>query len=531
MAEDDFHKQHTLSGLPEGNGPASPPPEIPKFIGPYKIESLLEKGGMSLIYLGTHPDTKEPTTIKILLEKFLSQPDVMQRFLIEAEIIAMADHPNIVKLYGHGEWEGGHYIAMEFIQGISLRQYILQTPMSLKRALEIIIDVAYALCHLHTHGVIHRDLKPENILVTETGSIKVIDFGIAQLIPDKRSQDSSGMQRMIGTPIYMSPEQRRNPEEVSYPSDIYSLGIIAYELVLGKLSHGQIHLSLMPKGLQKILNKSLQPKPEDRYQDIVDFIADVTAYLNSANLQKEKKVGDQLSEFSESLRQSDTILAPNRAPEWPDIEIGIAMHRGHGISGGYHDFLEISDGSYGIIMGESSAKGAEGVIYTATTRGMLRTLGSLPARPDQLMNHLNTILVKDIMDQIFTIGYLVLSPQNNQLHFISCEYGNLWIIPAGSDTPLKIPSKNLALGVDSDLEFAQISRPWHPGDVLIFHNFQTEATGQKDHEITEAYFSQLILENNYPAQRQADNILRKIKITATKTMQERSITIMSIFRK
>ena len=194
----------------------------PEKIGPYKIETILEKGGMSILYLAIHPETNEPTTIKVLSPKFASHPEIVHRFLQEAEIIALADHPNIVKLYGYGEWEGGLYIAMEFIQGISLRQYILQTPISLRRALEFIIDISYALCHLHTHGIIHRDLKPENILVTDQGVVKVIDFGIAQLL----AETSSGIshQRVIGTPIYMSPEQRENPENVSFPTDIYFIG-------------------------------------------------------------------------------------------------------------------------------------------------------------------------------------------------------------------------------------------------------------------------------------------------------------------
>ena len=134
---------------------------------------------------------------------------------------------------------------MEFIQGLSLRQQILRVPISLKRALEIIKDIAYALCHLHTHGVIHRDLKPENILITNDSQIKVIDFGIAQLLSEQILKKAPLKQRMIGTPVYISPEQRDNPESVSYPSDIYSLGIIAYELILGRLSQGHIHLSLI----------------------------------------------------------------------------------------------------------------------------------------------------------------------------------------------------------------------------------------------------------------------------------------------
>jgi len=248
---DEFYRRTTVGETELDKGTPLAPPPTPSYIGPYKIESLLEKGGMSLLYLGTHPDTGEPTTIKVLSPKFITREDVIQRFLHEAEIIAIANHPNIVKLSGYGEWEKGLYIAMEFIEGPSLRQYLLRHPISLKQAIEIIIDIAYALCHLHTHGVIHRDLKPENILVTEGGSIKVIDFGIAQLLERPKEEHP----KVVGTPIYMSPEQKDNPASVTYSSDIYSLGIIAYELILGKLSHGRIHLSLMPKGIQKILSK------------------------------------------------------------------------------------------------------------------------------------------------------------------------------------------------------------------------------------------------------------------------------------
>lgn len=155
--------------------------EIPAQIGKYKVESLLNRGGMSLLYLGIHPETKEPITIKVLLDEYLSNKEMVERFLHESEIIAMTDHPNIVRLYGQGRWEKGLYIAMEFIQGISLRQLILQQTLSLKRSLEIVLQIAHALLHLHSHGIVHRDLKPENILLTAQGGIKVVDFGIAAL--------------------------------------------------------------------------------------------------------------------------------------------------------------------------------------------------------------------------------------------------------------------------------------------------------------------------------------------------------------
>lgn len=533
MSEDEFHKQHTVPGLLSNKTSLTGQP-IPKMVGPYKIESLLEKGGMSILYLATHPDLKELTTIKVLLPRFLSYPEAVQRFLNESEIIAMTDHPNIVKLYGHGKWEGGLYIAMEYIHGISLRQAILQNPISLKRALEIIIDIAYALCHLHTHGVIHRDLKPENILITNSNQVKVIDFGIAQLLTEKTSSGSPPRQKLIGTPIYMSPEQRANPETVSYPSDIYSLGIIAYEVVLGKLSHGQLHLSLMPKGLQKILNKALQPKPEDRYQDIVDFITDVSAYLNSANIHKEKKVGDQLSELSENLRQADQMLSPTKLPEWDNIEIGVAAHKTTNAYGIFHEFFNREDGSFGIVLGESSAKGAEGIICMAMTRGMLRAFRPLGFKPLELATMLNTIIIQDGMEHILALSYLILSPKDNKLNYISCGYGNLWRIPSDSDTPIKLAANNIALGIDDEAEFKEIVAPWEIGDRLILNSFVAGVSQETlEPVLPDASAIKALLHENadFSSQRIVDAMLRKITLSFIINQQERTLTLIGLLRK
>lgn len=530
MTKEDFYKQNTLpEGFSEAFKASPRPSEIPKMIGPYKIESILEKGGMSILYLGIHPDTKEPTTIKVLLPRFLSHPDVVQRFLTEAEIIAMTDHPNIVKLYGHGGWEGGLYIAMEFIQGISLRQMLLQNPISLKKALEIIIDIAYALCHLHTHGVIHRDLKPENILITESGEVKVIDFGIAQLLTEKASRESPATQRLIGTPIYMSPEQRENPESVSYPSDIYSLGIISYELVLGKLSHGQIHLSLMPKGLQKILTKALQPRAQDRYHDIVDFITDVSAYLNSTNLDKEKKVGDQLSEISENLRNIQEILVPSSPPQWPGIEVGLNSLKGLNIFGIYYDFLSFPDGTFGVLIVESSSKGAEGIIYTAMIKGMIQTLIKSSNKPIDLAKALNYQLIHDKIDEMFALSFLSLRPDANKIDYLSCGYSNLWKIHGQSKKVTQIKNKNIALGIDPDAEFNELTASWEIDDYLILGSF----TSDTEEENSEDFFEKVIQENSngQSPQKIVDAILRKAKLSFSKSTQQRTLSLIGLVRR
>ncbi len=470
MTNPEFYQQTTK--------PAEQPSEkvsqefvIPQNVGPYKIETLLEKGGMSIIYLGSHPETHQPTTIKVLSPKFISNPEIIERFLREAEIIALADHPNIVKLYGQGKWEGGLYIAMEFIQGLPLRQYILQTPISLKHALEIIIDIAYALCHLHTHGVIHRDLKPDNILVTETGTIKVIDFGIAQLLTE--ASEIPSHQKVIGTPIYMSPEQRENPESVSFPSDIYSLGIIAYELILGKLSHGQIHLSLMPRGIQKILVKALQPNVKKRYQDIVDFIVDVSGYLNSKDFEKDKVVKDHLSELSESLRHTQSILNTDIPPNWPNLNIQISTFGSQIIGSIYHDFLELHSGLYAIAFAESSLKGADGMIFCTIFHGMLRGLSKTISNLSELTQTLNQNIIQEGLDTAFNFNYLVIDTEKKLVQHVICGQSFIWYKQQDRSS-FKIASNNPPLGsnVNSNFQIQQIE--WNRGDLFILCNLSNE---------------------------------------------------------
>lgn len=518
----DFAKQKTLPSATTDNKKIE---AIPEKIGPYKVEALLEKGGMSLLYLATHPESKEPVTIKVLFPEFVSNPEMTTRFVKEAEIISLADHPNIVKLYGQGVWEGGLYIAMEFIQGISLRQYLLRNLISLKHALELVMEISMALCHLHAHGVIHRDLKPENILVTETGGIKVIDFGIAQLLEDVNRAPSS-QRRIIGTPIYMSPEQKDNPSSASYPSDIYSLGIITYELVLGKLSHGQIHLSIMPNKLQKILVKALQPIPEDRYQDIVDFMADVSTYLNSPSLQKENKEHDPLSDISEGLRHAQHLLVPTHAPLWPALDSGIASYTTLGASSLYYDFFNLPYSTYGIIISEPSTKDTSGVIYNSIFRGMARALCTLGHTPMTLSHALNALLLEDPMQLHFTFSYLVMDPAQNLLHYISCGSGSLWTLPHGSNKIEKIVSENPFLGVNKNAQYQQVELPWNPGDRILYSSSSSK----------KALLTQEELENTLPeitslnAQKQADALLRKIKFDLNRTHEEQSTVLITLFR-
>jgi len=525
MNNNNPNKQNTLPAVQRD---LRQPEKIPKKIGPYKVEALLEKGGMSYLYLAVHPETQDIITIKVLFPEYLTNAEMVQRFIQEASIIALADHPNIVKLYGQGEWEEGLYIAMEFIQGISLRKYLHHNLISLKHALEIVMEISMALCHLHAHGVIHRDLKPENILITESGGVKVIDFGIAQMLTEE-SKDSKSERRLIGTPIYMSPEQRHNPESTSYPSDIYSLGIITYELALGKLSHGQIHLSLMPKGLQKILTKALQSKVKDRYQDIVDFMMDISSYLYSPTFTKENKELDPLGELSESLRQAQYSLVPHEPPCWKSIDIGLSTYKSLGISSLYYDFFTLPQNSYGIIIGEPSVKGSPGVVYTSVLRGMVRALSQLTYKPGEMATILNSLLLEDPMKQQFAFSYLVLMPQQNCIRYISCGCGHLWHLPKDNNELKQILSKNPSLGIETQTRFAEVEYPWNPGDTLIFYTALNYQTASETILFTKELLQESLNESfQQTPQKQVETLLRKTKVNLSRTSIECSLVLLSM---
>jgi serine phosphatase RsbU (regulator of sigma subunit) len=279
----------------------------------------------------------------------------------------------------------------------------------------------------------------------------------------------------------------------------------------------------MPRGLQKILQKMLQPVPEGRYQDVVDVITDVTTYKNSVALQKDKKTGDLVSEMAENLKKVQMTLVASSPPQWPEVEIGFAGHQGISLSGVYYDFFEIPEGLYGIIMGEAASSGAEGVIYTAVLRGMVRSLCRLTTKPIELVTILNDIVFRDSMNQVFALNYLSLDPKSSQLHSVSCGYGNLWLSKPEEVTLTNVSTNNGPLGSAQDAVFQDISMEWKIGHNLIFNTVSG---------IPEGVFERAVEDNRtLPPQKQVEAILRKLRTASIKLFQDRSISLVSLLRK
>ncbi len=276
--------------------------------GQFQILQKIGSGGMGAVYKALQPAMNRMVAVKILHPKLANRKDLVSRFRREARAMSHLTHPNTVKVYLYGELEDGSlYIVMEFLEGKNLNQTVRsEGPMPMERALPILIQVCHALEEAHRAGIIHRDLKPENIFLSHQGGMKdfpkVLDFGLAkvserELRPGSIILTQEGM--VFGTPEFMSPEQAQG-KTLTAGSDIYSLAVILYEVLTGKLpfdaknpmEYIQLHVTAKPKPLNErvpgkifppllwtVLEKALAKKPEDRYQSAAELAHALGAVL------------------------------------------------------------------------------------------------------------------------------------------------------------------------------------------------------------------------------------------------------------
>jgi serine/threonine-protein kinase len=263
----------------------------------FRIQRLLGRGGMGHVYLAEQLSLKRPVALKIMRADLAANAVAVARFQAEAEAVARVPHANIVQVYAVGIAEGLHFMALEYVEGRNLRDYLAKKgPPELPAALSLIRQAAAGLQRAHEAGIVHRDIKPENMLLTRKGELKVADFGLSRcLAPDQQPLNLTQTGMAMGTPLYMSPEQvRGTPADPR--SDIYSFGVTCYHLLAGEppfrgqtsfevaLQHvqkeprplGDIRPDLPPE-LCEIVHRMMAKAPDDRYQTCRDLIKDLVA--------------------------------------------------------------------------------------------------------------------------------------------------------------------------------------------------------------------------------------------------------------
>jgi tRNA A-37 threonylcarbamoyl transferase component Bud32 len=264
--------------LPSGEaGPASgvfTPPTPEQLAAQFPELEILEfigRGGMGMVYKARQKHLDRLVALKILVPNIAQDPAFADRFAREARAMAMLTHPHVVAVHDFGQKDGLYYFLMEFVDGLTLRQLLGAGKLAPQAALAIVPQICEALQYAHDKGVVHRDIKPENILMDRSGQVKIADFGLAKLM-GREAKDFSltGAGQVMGTPQYMAPEQIEHPLEVDHRADIYSLGVVFYQMLTGELPIGRFappsKKVQIDVRLDEVVLRALEKEPELRYQ-------------------------------------------------------------------------------------------------------------------------------------------------------------------------------------------------------------------------------------------------------------------------
>jgi capsular polysaccharide biosynthesis protein/predicted Ser/Thr protein kinase len=278
--------QTQLSGevaAPFGAATQVPPAleEIARHFPNFELLECLGRGGMGVVYRARQKSLNRLVALKILAPERVKDAAFAQRFALEAETLARLNHPGVVTIYDFGQADGLFYLAMEFVDGVTLRRLLERGRMAPREALAIIPQICDALQYAHDQGVVHRDIKPENILLDRRGRVKVADFGVAKLV-QTNPEEVSGVGansgetsiteagKILGTPSYMAPEQVQHPAEVDHRADIYALGVVLYQMLTGELPGPQLQPPSkkvqIDVRLDEVVLVALEKDRERRYQ-------------------------------------------------------------------------------------------------------------------------------------------------------------------------------------------------------------------------------------------------------------------------
>jgi tRNA A-37 threonylcarbamoyl transferase component Bud32 len=264
------------------------PRELAARFPQLEILELIGQGGMGAVYKARQPGLDRLVAVKILPPQIGRDPAFAERFTREARALAKLSHPHIVAIYDFGPAGELYYFLMEYVDGVNLRQLLREHKLHPQEALKIVPQICEALQFAHDEGIVHRDIKPENILLDKKGRVKIADFGLAKLL-GRTGPDTflTGSQQVMGTLHYMAPEQMGRPLEVDHRADIYSLGVVFYEMLTGELPVGRFEPPSrrvqVDVRLDEIVLRALENKPEQRYQHISDIKTQIESIAGSAH--------------------------------------------------------------------------------------------------------------------------------------------------------------------------------------------------------------------------------------------------------
>jgi serine/threonine protein kinase len=286
------------------------------FFPQLEILELLDHGGMGMIYKARQPQLNRIVALKILAPDLSGDPAFAERFAREAQSLAKLNHSNIVSVFDFGQAGGFYYFLMEFVDGANLHTLIQTKQLSVGDSRRIVLEICQALQYAHEEGVIHRDIKPSNILLDKKGRVKIADFGLAKLV-EKEGRDPvrpALTTTVMGTPHYIAPEQVETPGLVDHRADLYSLGVVFYEMLTGQLPLGRFALPSQRSGaidvrLDDVVLRALEKDPGRRYQHAGEIRADLETVTGPLQTSPGGLVAAQKKPFNWSFVRQFALMA------------------------------------------------------------------------------------------------------------------------------------------------------------------------------------------------------------------------------
>jgi serine/threonine protein kinase len=271
-----------------------------------EIIELLGMGGMGTVYKARQTRLDRFVALKILPLASASHPSFAERFDREAKALAKLNHPGIVAVYDFGQTDQYYYFVMEYVDGMNLRRLLNTQNVTRRQALDLVVQICTALQHAHDEGVVHRDIKPENILLNQKGQVKIADFGLAKLLGSAPDTALTMSQAAMGTLNYMAPEQRENAQKVDHRADLYSLGVVFYEMLTGEVPMGKFappsKKVQIDVRLDEVVLRALEREPARRYQQASELKGGVEAISNTKDLE-DQRPGRLSADLAQSPRQ------------------------------------------------------------------------------------------------------------------------------------------------------------------------------------------------------------------------------------
>jgi tRNA A-37 threonylcarbamoyl transferase component Bud32 len=297
------------------------PAELARRFPQLEILELLGRGGMGAVYKARQRHLDRMVAVKILPPDIGRDPAFAERFAREARSLARLSHPSIVGVYDFGQTDGLFFFIMEYIDGTDLRHLIESRTLSPREALAIVPQICDALQFAHDEGIVHRDVKPENVLVDRRGRVKIADFGLAKLLGHTEADHTlTGTNQVMGTPHYMAPEQVEDPQHVDHRADIYSLGVVFYEMLTGELPIGRFappsKKVQVDVRLDEVVLKALEKEPQQRYQRASEVKTEIEGLDQGGSNSMEAMTDQHATTSTPPVDSGDTI---RQEVKWPAI--------------------------------------------------------------------------------------------------------------------------------------------------------------------------------------------------------------------